>query len=233
MKKLKIMLIIISTLLITGCSANYTLTIDENLKFTEEVTIKEGNTFFSYYNQTTDQYINDHKETYENDEIYKKFKYKTKTNANGVTINARRKNMNLETFNNESVIYETLFSSIQAIKEENRLTIKTTDYNITFFEEPYLEFEPTYDSASFTIKTPFKVIQSNADIVDAESGIYTWKFDKNSTAKNIEIVLDTQLSLSNRLLIMVKRFWYIPCVLVLLIIGYTKFKTISRKNNEI
>jgi hypothetical protein len=47
------------------------------------------------------------------------------------------------------------------------------------------------DSVNISITLPFKVIENNADIVDENTGTYTWNYTKNESGKNIELIFDT------------------------------------------
>ncbi len=233
MKYNRLLWIVIGVFFLTGCSADYTLTIDENLKFSEAIQIEEDNIFFTYNKQTPQEYIDMHKSVYEEDSIYKKFDYQVKIKPNNTLITAKRTGMDLETFNNESILYGTLFSSIIAEKEGDQLKIYTTDYKTEFFAPPFLEMEPSYQNTSFVLKTPFTVIQSNADEIDAEKGIYKWNFNKNIEPKNIEILLDVTLPISKRLLLLLKKFWYIPSILIIVIVGYIGVQMRIKRSNKI
>lgn len=233
MKYMKLLWIMIGVFFLTGCSADYTLTIDENLKFSESIEITEDNVFFTYNKQTPKEYIDMHKSVYEQDSVYKKFDYQVKINTNNTLISAKRTGMDLETFNNESILYGTLFSSVVAEKEKNQLKLYTTDYKKEFFASPFLEMDPSYQSTSFVLKTPFTVIKSNADEIDTEKGIYKWNFDKNTEPKNIEIILDITLPITKRILLLLKRFWYIPSIFILIIVGYIGVQMRIKRSNKI
>lgn len=230
MKKLKVILLLIICFMMSGCSVEYTLNIDENLNFTENVSLYENKEYFGYLNQTVDEYVELNKKYYEDNDTYKGFTYKILENDNSVKLDAKKKKMTIEDFNNNSIVFNTLFSQIIAEKNGNELKIRTTDYNgETFFRESFTLRDISYDKADFTIKSPLKLIGTNADVIDEKRGEYTWHFSRNKEGKNIELVLNTNVSLTTRLLGLLKRFWYIPVIII--VVGFIVIRTIFLYRN--
>ena len=233
MKKKKLLFIMGLFFLLTGCTADYTLTIDQDLNFTEEINVSEDNSYFASNNQNIDDYIKMQKTIYENNPPYSLFNYKVNKTQTTTGVTGKRKNMDLNTFANNSILYGSLFSSIQVTHENHQLKFTTMDYQENFFQKPFVPLNPYYQRVTFTLKTPLKVIQSNADSMNAETGVYTWSFDANTQNKNIEFILDTRVSEQDKMLGFIKKFWFIPCILLILLIGIVKIMMTVRKNNKI
>lgn len=233
MKKMKLVCIMCFLFLLTGCTADYTLTIDQDLNFTEEIRVTEDNSYFTINGQNIDDYIKMQKNIYQNNQPYSLFDYKINKTQTTTGVTGIRKNMDLDTFTNNSILYGSLFSSVQVTHENNQLKFTTLDYAEHFFEKSVIPLDPYYQRVTFTLKTPLKVIQSNADSMNTETGLYTWNFDKNTQPKNIEFILDTRVSEKDKILGLIKKFWYIPCVLLALLIGIVNIMMTFRKNNQI
>ena len=233
MKKIKLLCIMGLLFLVTGCNADYTLTIDQNLNFTEEIRVNEDSSYFTINGQNIDEYIKMQKKIYQNNEPYSLFDYKINKTQTTTGVTGIRIDMSLDTFANNSILYGSLFSSIQVTHENNQLKFTTLDYAEHFFEKSVIPLDPYYQRVTFTLKTPFKVIQSNADSMNADTGVYTWNFDKNTQPKNVEFVLDTRVSEKEQVLNIMEKFWYIPCIVLVLLIGIVKIMITIRKNNKI
>ncbi len=253
MKKMKILTVLLIVALMSACQADYTLEIDENLNFRESITLTEENNFFLMNNTTPEEYTTTQSEILSNVEKYSDFQYKFEYLTDETILNSTRE-LTYEDFSNNALLIGTLFENFYTEIDDDLLTIKTQDYNgHAYFGPKLFESDINYSDISITIKSPLKLISTNADLIDEKNGLYTWKYDnsgyelsytegivgkdnvtENDTIyKNIEIVFDTKIDIWTKIKLFILNIWYVPIIIVVIIGGYTFIKTKKVINNKI
>lgn len=194
-KKISVLLVLI--FLLTGCSATYNITIDNNT-LSDELIIKnvkdkiysDGMTYEKliniYYNQNVASNIN----TPGYPEINKKLDGYTYYNKvlidnDGMYGFKLNNTFSLNDYKNSPLLLEYNFKNI--IISNNRILIKSnTSQGCTLFDNyPYL------DNILVNIITNYKVINNNAD--EIKDNTYTWFVNKNNF-KNKEISIEIDKS---------------------------------------
>ena len=190
MKKLILFLI---PFLITGCTINYELDINDDLSVTENIKVLEDASYFNREASADDTY----KKIVDigmNENGYLRYDYIKENNLYGGK--AIRNYKSLEDFVNEAESYKKLFSGLDLSINENIVTLKSVgEFNVqevSFNSEEFPDVRIPED-VYFSIKVPFKVISHNADRVDNNYNIYYWDIRESTTKdKNIEITFDTK-----------------------------------------
>jgi hypothetical protein len=188
MKK-NIILIVALILFCCGCTAEYTLSIDENLNVTEQVTILEGEEFYQQYEKSSVQRVIGFI-------LNPNLEY---LNNNGFVVT------NLLGKEEAGVLIENTYDSIAKYKEvsefpkqyaENWEFITNGD-EITFkiigeFNDSEQDQNDRYliDNGKISIKLPHDVINHNADEVNEKDGIYTWIIEKAGEEREIFITFN-------------------------------------------
>ena len=184
-KKLKIFIIGILLILVTGCSGNYNLKINDNMSIDEELylTIDSGN---NTYTKTL--------KIFKENNIPEK-DYEVVLSDNNVRITYNKKYDSIEEYLLNSKIYHQIIDEIQfnksnsyidlyvnqKLKLSNDNGIKTNGTNLT-----------DLDVLQINIENPFDVNFSNAEIVN--DNVYTWTIKKGDTEKKIQMQFKPSLN---------------------------------------
>ena len=183
MKNKKIILLILVTLLFTGCSVKYDLSINSDLTVNEKVTASDSsNSIKTKTGMEPTAVANSLYDLYKIEGV--NYSFSTVEGKNTITSTASTSFKSLED-------YEDYFKS-DIIKEVN-ITKKDSYITLDFKQEVplnnYSSKSLIYDSIEVNIDVPFKVTENNADRVKGNT--YTWFITKNDKLKNIKITFDS------------------------------------------
>lgn len=170
-------LMILFVLLLSGCSANYNLTIDKNVfkeeLFVDGVSINDKKSLVLPIEYDVDEYDVD--EVKNGDEGF--YKYKIGNNNFSLSYS----------FNNDNFSYSKLLNScykkVFAGYIDNYYMITTTGSFSCF--DNYSEL----DNVKVVIKSQYKLVNSNADSIEGFN--YIWNIDRNNLDNGIFLQLDT------------------------------------------
>lgn len=184
-KKLKIFIIGILLILVTGCSGNYNIKINDDMSIDEELylTIDSSN---NAYTKTL--------KIFKENNIPEK-DYEVVLSDNNVRITYNKKYDSIEEYLLDSKVYHELIDEIQfnksndyidlyvnqKLKLSNDNVIKTNGTNLT-----------DLDVLQINIENPFDVNFSNAEIVN--DNVYTWTIKKGDTEKKIQMQFKPSLN---------------------------------------
>lgn len=235
MKKFLILLI---PFLITGCTMNYELEIKEDLSVEENATILNVETYYDIigdidfsYKHTVDMGMKS--------SGYTDYQYLKKDNLYGTTVT--RKYNSLDSFKNIATSYKELYDDIDILKDGNLVVINSVgDLKIEKLvgisdNEAIEKIIP--QSIYFSIKLPFKVVDSNADRIDYDHNIYYWDITTSTNKdKNLYISFDINkkhMSVKKT----IENFDYTILIFaVIIIVGIIVMNNIinkNKKNNEL
>lgn len=184
-KRLKIFIISILLILVTGCSGNYNLKINDDMSINEELylTIDNSN---NAYTKTL--------KIFKENNIPEK-DYEVVLSDNNVRITYNKKYNSIEEYLLDSKVYHELIDEIQfnksndyidlyvnqKLKLSNDNVIKTNGTNLT-----------DLDVLQINIENPFDVNFSNAEIVN--DNVYTWIIKKGDIEKKIQMQFKPSLN---------------------------------------
>lgn len=235
MKKIFSSLFIV--LLITGCSANYNLTIESSLNVNENINIIGDDRFKIDGNYTVDTMydtiLNTYSENVDKNKISNIEKY---LDNNNLSIKLNNNYTNLDELSKSyyfSLIYP---NNLKVTTDENIVTLNTdNNMNNLWVFMTDMEDDPLIKQLNINIKVPYVVTNNNADKVDEKNNIYTWEYNFQTTNKIISISFD-----KNNLHVVenksIKILIYILIFLAIIGIGYLIYKKsqkIKNKNNKI
>lgn len=177
----KVLYLLGLTIILTGCTANYNLTIDEKSvkedftltiernNFDASIFHSEGVSHIDWSDDPSNGYVNELTE--DEDNYYLKFDLTNE--ENGLYLNQCYSNVNLT-------------------EEDDTITLSTDKV----FNCMYDEHHGKLDEATINVITKLKVLESNADSVEGNK--YIWKIDMtNYQNKPIKIVLKKNFKLEN------------------------------------
>ncbi len=182
MKRIKKIVLILIIILLSGCSVEYNLTINEDSSVNEKVVAKENtNRMKINTGLSEDQSVN---------YLYKMFD-RTGLNTQISTINKDGMTISTVTGSYSSLdkysknFTSDLFKEADVKKEGNIITL-------TFDQSMKLSSDSSrglvYDDVVVNITVPFKVIEHNADTYKRNT--YIWKIGKDQKLKQIKIKYD-------------------------------------------
>lgn len=213
-KRLKIFIISILLILVTGCSGNYNLKINDDMSINEELylTIDNSN---NAYTKTL--------KIFKENNIPEK-DYEVVLSDNNVRITYNKKYNSIEEYLLDSKIYHELIDEIQfnksndyidlyvnqKLKLSNDNVIKTNGTNLT-----------DLDVLQINIENPFDVNFSNAEIVN--DNVYTWTIKKGDTEKKIQMQFKPSLNIFPYKQVAVLST-VIVCILIIIFTIYGRYK---------
>lgn len=171
-KRLFLFVIII---LLTGCSGNYNLNINDDLSINEELELSVENKNNAYQKTLN---------IFENNEIDKE-NYDVSVSGNEVKISYKNKYNSIEEYISNSEVYHQLFNKIEYNKSNNYIDLYISE-NIKI-KDSYTAINGSnltdFDVLQINITNPYKIIYTNAEI--SNENTYTWTINPNT--KNVKI----------------------------------------------
>lgn len=216
MKKKIIMLL--SILLLTGCTVNYTLEIDDNIlkeKITGTVTKEESkqnskatdiSTVYSIINE-------DQKPVYNKEELYQK---ELKESGNNINYTFKY-NYNIEDFVNSTII-NTCFENKEIEEIDNYYSIRLSGNFYCLYSK----------KINIAVTSNLKVASNNADKI--KDNTYIWTIDKNTT--DIELVVDKDTPYTKPIKRGISNTFRIVCFIVLVVLSSLAYILYKKKNSS-
>lgn len=231
MKKISIILFI--SLLLTGCSANYNLTIDQSLNINENINIVGDDRFKMDESYTVDTMydtiLNTYSDSIDKTKINNVEKYLDNNNLSIKIDNSYPNSDELSKSYYFSLIYPNNF---KWTTNENIITLNTDNVmnNLWVFMTD-MEDDPLIKNLNINIKVPYTVTDHNADKVDEKNNVYTWEYNFQTTNKMISISFD-----KNNIFVVenktVKILIYILIGLVIAGVGYYVYRLLEKRKNK-
>ena len=183
-KKLKIFIIGILLILVTGCSGNYNLKINDDMSINEELYLTIDNTNNTYTKTL---------KIFRENNIPEK-DYEVVLSDNNVRITYNKKYDSMEEYILDSKIYHELIDEIQFNKSNDYIDLyvnqklKLSNDNIKSNGTNLVDL----DVLQINIENPFSVNYTNAEIVN--DNVYTWTIKKGDIEKKIQMQFKPSLN---------------------------------------
>lgn len=231
MKKIKLILFICMIFVLTGCSLEYNLTINEDNSINEKVVASEKtNKMKTLTRLNEDESVNYLFNMFKRNN--EKINISSKSESGLTTATATTNHESIEDYSNKftSDVFE------KAIVTKNN-GIVTLTINQSEMLSKSSSNSLIYDDIKVNIIVPFKVIDHNADKVYGNT--YTWQINKDEDLKNIKISYD-ESKLKNSLNLKLNEKTYninygiiiISVIIVLLLISLLVVYKKNKKNNS-
>lgn len=228
----KSVLIFIFIIIMTGCSAEYNLNINKELFVEESVTIKESIFNIRKQELNVDFFIDYNIEKYSSNKDYSMYVYEKQVDSNKAEVTGIATYLDFLNYKKESILIKEMFSAFNILNEGSIYTfgykVKNKE-DINIFKEDEL-YSSLFNDLTINIKLPFRVISSNADSINIDAGIYTWKYSKDDIVKDINIEFDvnkTKIGKTKQGLYFLSGF----VIIILALVGYAYYK--YKSNNRI
>lgn len=224
----KVFLLVICLLILTGCSAEYNLSIDKDLKVKEEVDIYESDSYFDeFYLDTHSTIINrtltiENEEGISNKQLLENNNYNYKFTANG--INAIKTYNSIKDYINNTIFKNQPFKTIEYVENNGLITVTAKDF---------VEYDPEcigqYDVEFYKInlKSEYQIINSNANYVEENKGSCYWIIDSNREPFELSFTIDTNNTIKNNDDTLEALLYLI--IILVLVVGYAIYSKKSVK----
>ena len=210
-KKLKIFIIGILLILVTGCSGNYNLKINDDMSINEELYLTIDNSNNAY---TKTLKIFKENNIPEDD-------YEVVLSDNNVRITYNKKYDSIEEYLLNSKVYHELIDEIQFNKSNNYIDLYVNQ-KLKVSNDNGIKMNGTnLVDLQINIENPFDVNFSNAEIVN--DNVYTWTIKKGDTEKKIQMQFKPSLNIFPYKQVAVLST-VIVCILIIIFTIYGRYK---------
>ena len=169
-----IIILIIGTLVLSGCSINTEIKIEDDLSINEKYNIVFNNNLAANY-FTTKEYVNNYIDYYKSAIDFKKYNYEFKENNDGTSsVLFNKATSDFCTGINSNLFSNYLYDNILCTLENGDYIIESNGDNKMNLPASEKKFD--VDEINLTITLPVLSNENNADTVS--NNTYTWRFDK-------------------------------------------------------
>lgn len=235
MKKKYILLSIFVLLLLSGCKGNYNIEIKNDLSVSETFTIN-GDERFSLVGYTPSSMFNTLTNTYSDYYNSSDFNlYELTSDNNKLKINFKKDYSSLGDYKNSFYITKLYSGGLEITSKDGITTLKSNGNMDNFWVLLPGDYEDSlFEEVKISIKLPFKVESSNADVIDKDKNIYTWIYDYQESDKTINIAFSPDKKFVSSKFVIIKNILIILGILAILgLASYYGYKYYKKKNKEI
>lgn len=177
---MKKIIIILSILLMTGCSVNYDLTITDKEQIKEEFKIYIDNSEILQSYSSIDEYLDYYSNIYKENQG-KEYSIKTKESKPQSYFIVNNSYKNLDEYI-ASTSFLSMFNSanIERVGNYISFTTSTNSFLSSIKNNELLSEETANNTFKIRIKFYNEIASSNADSVDEKNNIYIWEVNKNT-----------------------------------------------------
>ena len=176
--KVKILILVLLTTLVSGCTANYDvkISLDGSVKENIELNENKNRIISDFTKKKFEDYVENYLELNELDNTINDYKLLIGDEKAGVRID--RKYDDINEYINTSPAIPFVFKKVKIRTKDEMIILKSVE---TGYELVYKDNQGVlnYTDSTITLSLPYEVISSNADHVDEETNTYTWNFDEN------------------------------------------------------
>lgn len=216
----KIVLILISIFLLSGCTVFYEIKIDEGLTITEDISFKEDNVMFDEYSPLTKREYMSLLEQIKKSANENNYIFTDKSNGSNIDLNLNRKVLFKEF--KDPILLKGKYKNLRTTCNEKFCSLSASVVENTILGDGNFLY---YNIA---ISLPFEVIKNNAQYVDENTNTYHWYYSPLDEQKNIEIVfknggkniVESKIAKEKTKLII----WVIISIVITTIIGAIGYK---------
>lgn len=195
MKGIKIIIILCITFIITGCSVDYHLLVNDKKQVIETVKFTRPNSEILQYNDSVNLYLSNQINTYKNISMFKDYEFTKQQGKDYSSIIITKQYDNFQGLK-DSVIFNQLFEDAVIINNEEQMIVQTVgEY---YYEKLYGDSkdkpDPTFYVGDINIKVKFynNIIENNADIFNEIDNTLLWKITSEDKEKNIYFKIGNQ-----------------------------------------
>ncbi|MDD3187146.1 MAG: hypothetical protein PHD02_01580 [Bacilli bacterium] len=229
MKLSKFLVLLLFLFLLSGCTINYQLEINDDLTVTETFKILNDSSYFAILGDVQDVY----KTSVDKGMFDKGYKYSYYDENYLYGVDTTRTFNSLSSFVENSPTYKELYDDISIVKNDNIVIINSVgELNVD-----RIVYSNDVTDSYISIKLPFVVTYNNADRIDSKNNIYYWDINADvSNDKSIQLSFDKskkKFNLNNFLSGIDYTFVLIIAIIIIGILVYNDVKIKNKNNNNI
>lgn len=227
MRRIKILFLFIVLFLLSGCTANYRLSISESGEIEEDIKFLESTSVLKTFSNSIQSDLDKELQNVKQSGIYDSYTMDAFVEDGYGIGTGKRVYSSFDNFKNNSIIVNEMFEDISIIDNGKVVSIHLKLVsNFKYFEESSM-YSSLLDKVNFEINIPYKVIDGNYD--KEENGVYTWTINKGENLKGINISYSTNENIFDKIPLSI---WIISSIIfVILLISvyvYIKYKLNSK-----
>ncbi len=227
MRRIKILFLFIVLFLLSGCTANYRLSISESGEIEEDIKFLESTSVLKTFSNSIQSDLDKELQNVKQSGIYDSYTMDAFVEDGYGIGTGKRVYSSFDNFKNNSIIVNEMFEDISIIDNGKVVSIHLKPVsNFKYFEESSM-YSSLLDKVNFEINIPYKVIDGNYD--KEENGVYTWTINKGENLKGINISYSTNENIFDKIPLSI---WIISSIIfVILLISvyvYIKYKLNSK-----
>lgn len=187
MRKIKLLFLIILSFLVSGCSIEYNLLVNDKREVEETVNVGRMNAAIMEVNTDISSYLNEQISSYKQVDMFKRYEFNKHVGKTRSFVSLKRNYPSLNDYS-YSPIFRNIFEGVSIVANEKYVVFNTVGkyyYKNVYGDEEEIEPDSFVDDISIKIKFFNKVIDSNADNVNNKSNILEWKLLPQDTSKSI------------------------------------------------
>lgn len=217
--KLKKIIILLLVFILSGCTSDYTLTLNEDSSVNEKAIIEIEDSEENY------DKINELVQNAENDNKVSSKDFKVVREVENIKITYNKDYENIEDYLLNSIMYKQVFNDIDLNKKNNKITLETEalfmDKNLSINNDNIYDF----NNLQVNITSKLPIIYQNADKMGDNT--YTWIYNGKQRSKNISISYKAIPTLiSTRSIITLSLI--VICIAIIGFVFYRRFNNSNR-----
>ena len=233
MKQIKSILILSIVFILSGCTINYNVEINEDKSIKEniEVFVPAG-IINMYYDDNIEGYYNDMYDTYKEEYEFTDYEKNINSSRANSHIKLDKSYCDIYSYFN-SKHFNVLFENVNIQNINDEYIVKLSGYKDMFntYEDPNFSVEPF----NITLKSKYIIKESNADIKNFLTGTYIWNFDKTIEDKTIEFTISDKTNYFSKIFGN-KILFYSMLIIIIIVVGLIVYGVLNnrlKKVNEI
>ncbi|MFA5603734.1 MAG: hypothetical protein WDA12_02635 [Bacilli bacterium] len=196
--KVKLLIMLFISVLLTGCSATYDVIIRANDEVFETINFSFKNEELGDNKKEINAYLDEQIKSYKKILIYKDFDFEKKVGKENSYVTVTRTYSDLDEYK-ESVFVKNLFQNVTVTNNKYYTEIQTVGeyYYDYIYGSDSDEIAPkdknNIGNIEVTVRLENQLVDTNADFRDENKNIYTWVITPDDDVKNIYIRSNDQL----------------------------------------
>ncbi|MDD2518616.1 MAG: hypothetical protein PHI05_03535 [Bacilli bacterium] len=196
--KIKLLMVLVMTVLLTGCSATYDIIIKANDEVFETINLSFKNEELGETKKEINAYLDEQIKSYKRILVYQEFDFEKKVGKENSYVTITRTYPNLDEYK-ESVFVKNLFQNVTVTNNKYYTEIQTVgDYYYDYIygsdsDEIAPKDKNNVGNVEVSVRLENQLVDTNADLKNETKNIYTWVITPDDDFKSIYIRSDDKL----------------------------------------
>lgn len=188
--KVKLLMMLVISVLLTGCSATYDVIIKANDEVFETINFSFKNEELGKNKKEINTYLDEQIKAYKRIIIYQNFEFEKKVGKENSYVTMSRTYSDLDEYK-ESVFVRSLFQNVTVTNNKYYTEIQTVgDYYYDYIygsdsDEIAPKDKNNIGNVEVSVRLENQLVDTNADLKNENKNIYTWVITPDDDVKNI------------------------------------------------